>query len=97
MGDVCAHNQGALPSGVSRADYVASLTVTELPPHYVQLKEVFAAAKKAGISLNRVMRASGGHGGIRPPLNEHFRSIFCKAKRYLPSSALKHLADLDWK
>jgi RNA polymerase-binding transcription factor DksA len=97
MGDFCAHNKGALPAGVSRDEHIASLTVTELPKDYVLLGEVYRAAIKAGYSGSRVIRATGGNGGIRPPLNEHFKIVFYKAKRYISSSALKHLKDLEWK
>ena len=97
MGDFCAHNKGALPSGVSREEHIISLTVTELPKGYVLLKTVYLAARAAGYSGSRLIQATGGNGGIRPALNEHFKIVFFKAKRYMPGSALKHLADLDWK
>ena len=97
MGDFCAHNKGALPSGVSREEHIAGLTVTELPKGYVLLKTVYLAAREAGYSGSRLIQATGGNGGIRPALNEHFKIVFFKAKRYMPGSALKHLADLDWK
>jgi len=97
MGDFCAHNKGALPGGMSREKHIASLTVTELPKGYVLLKEVYLAARKAGYAGSRLIQATGGNGGIRPPLNEHFKIVFFKAKRYMPGSALKHLADLEVK
>lgn len=97
MGDYCAHNKGALPNGVTREEHIASLTVTELPKDHILLKEVEQAAQKQGIARTRVLRAAGGNGGLHKPLNEHFKLVFFKGKRYLPGSVLKHLKDLEVK
>lgn len=97
MGDYCAHNKGALPGGVTREEHIANLTVTELPKDYIPVGKVAKAALEAGYSGSRLKWAQGGSGGIRPPLNEHFKIVFFKGKKYMPASSLKHFKDLEKK
>jgi hypothetical protein len=94
MGDYCAHMGKLLPKGVSRSQHIESLTVTSLPDNSIKLKDGYAAARKAGYSGSSFLQATGGNGGIRKPLNSHFKVTFYKGTRYVPATCLQHLSDL---
>ena len=93
MGDVCAAKQKLLPAGMTLQDHYLTMTVLDQPDpkNYMPIKEAFVAASKKGISNYRMIIAYGGDRMLRPPLNEHFKLVIYKGRKYIPKSFLQNL------
>jgi len=81
---------------VKKAKTRDTLTVDTLDEDkYITFGDALKAARKAGVSGYAFQVACGGHGGMRPPLNVHFQTVFFKRTRYVPKSVLKHFGDIS--
>lgn len=90
-GDVCESKRKHLPAGVTIEQHYRSLTVPEIPKGWMLFSQAVREAMAAGMSGHRFIQICGGDRHITPPLNEHFRVVFVKGKRYISPTALKHL------
>ena len=107
IGETCANKVG-INAGMPAAEIetkvtkyqtkvekrIASLTLDKLTDKYISLGKAWKAVKKTKVSQYAFIRATGGNGAAREPLNKHFQVYFYKGKRYLPASVLKHATDV---
>lgn len=86
IGSTCLHHQGKIRSHAKE--------LSEVPEGYVRMSEVCTAAKKAGLTINQVVIATGGDAATKPPLDPIFEVVYVGRRKWLHPDVLTKGFDL---